>query len=248
MKPYHHRACNFTYLPPAGMTEEQCGNLPCMRDTENNIVHSWWELEPAERQAIIEGGVIMFTLHGHTHPPISLGVCQWIIDPSVCPPQHHITYDLHWKPILEKDGALDLDAMKRELHDYQLVMDEVSKAYDDITVGQFSKCNTKAEHIINRVDERIAEAVTNSQKKATESFSQKWRAFKESKLLWWVNRTLHLFGYAIVLVQEEDGTISNAYPERVAYRGFTEDDEDQGFKTLTAYLKEESPQLLKELD
>lgn len=248
MKPYHHPACNFTYLPPAGISEEECGKLRCQRDPENNLVHSFWMPEPEERQAITEGGVVVLTHHGLNHPMVSLGACKWIIDPSIPVPQHHQTYELFWKPILEKDGALDLDAMKRELHDYHLIMDEVSKVYDEITAGQFSKCNTEAHHIIDRVNERIAEAVENSQKKQAAAFSAKWQQFKDRKLLWWVNRTLHLFGYALVIHQEKDGTIVAAYPERVTYRGFTEQDEDQGFTTLTAYLKEESPQLLKELE
>lgn len=66
-----------------------------------------------------------------------------------------------------------------------------------------------------------------------------WREFKDSKLLWWVNRSLHLFGWAIVLVQEEDGTISDCYPARVSFRGFSEESEQRGFEGLTRYLVEE---------
>lgn len=49
-------------------------------------------------------------------------------------------------------------AVKNELHDYLIVMREVSKAYDEITVGRFSKPNTMAEYIIDRVNERLGEA------------------------------------------------------------------------------------------
>ena len=41
-----------------------------------------------------------------------------------------------------------------------------------------------------------------------------WQEFREAKLLWWINRILHTFGWAIVLEQEEDGSISAAYPAR----------------------------------
>ena len=47
-----------------------------------------------------------------------------------------------------------------------------------------------------------------------------WKEFQECKLLWWVNRSLHIFGWAIVVEEQEDGTISNCYPARVVYRGF----------------------------
>ena len=65
-----------------------------------------------------------------------------------------------------------------------------------------------------------------------------WKEFQSSKLLWWINRILHTFGWAIVLEQQEDGSISDAYPARVKFRGFSEADEEEGFIGLTAYLQE----------
>ena len=73
-----------------------------------------------------------------------------------------------------------------------------------------------------------------------------WQEFKDSKLLWWVNRSLHLFGWSIIVVEEEDGTISGAYPARVGFRGFAEETEEEGFKILTAYLSETAQELEKE--
>jgi len=67
-------------------------------------------------------------------------------------------------------------------------------------------------------------------KKTWKEFQKKtWKEFQECKLLWWVNRSLHIFGWAIVVEEQEDGTISNCYPARVAYRGFSKDAEDAGF-------------------
>ena len=63
-----------------------------------------------------------------------------------------------------------------------------------------------------------------------------WKDFQECKLLWWVNRSLHIFGWAIVVEEQADGTISNCYPARVDYRGFSEDAEDAGFAALTQHL------------
>lgn len=75
-----------------------------------------------------------------------------------------------------------------------------------------------------------------------------WKELQESKLLWWINRSLHLFGWAIVVVQEEDGTISGAFPARVDYRGFSEATEDEGFTVLTKYLANNAPSLLADVE
>jgi hypothetical protein len=74
-----------------------------------------------------------------------------------------------------------------------------------------------------------------------------WKEFRECKLLWWVNRSLHLFGWAIVIVQEEDGTISDCYPARVQYRGFSEDAEDEGFTVLTQHLAADAETLVADV-
>ena len=74
-----------------------------------------------------------------------------------------------------------------------------------------------------------------------------WKEFQDCKLLWWVNRSLHLFGWAIVIEQQEDGTISNVYPARVSYRGFSEEAEDEGFTILTQHLANEVEGLVKDV-
>lgn len=73
-----------------------------------------------------------------------------------------------------------------------------------------------------------------------------WEEFRKSALLWWVNRTLHLFGWALVYeIDKETREITEVYPARVSCRGFDREDEDQGFEVLTEYLIGEAPQLLK---
>lgn len=63
-----------------------------------------------------------------------------------------------------------------------------------------------------------------------------WDEFKNTKLLWWINRTLHLFGWAIVLELDE-GKVKRVYPARVNYRGFSEETESRNFIELSEYLK-----------
>lgn len=62
-----------------------------------------------------------------------------------------------WWPILEKEGRLDLAQIMRELYDFRVVMQEVSKVYDQLTNGKFSKPNTAAEYIIAAVEENYSD-------------------------------------------------------------------------------------------
>ena len=73
-----------------------------------------------------------------------------------------------------------------------------------------------------------------------------WKEFQDSHLLWWVNRTLHLFGWSIVLIMQEDGSITDAFPARVRFRGFIEEDNEEGFVELTNYIKENIDDLVEE--
>ena len=76
---------------------------------------------------------------------------------------------------------------------------------------------------------------------------RKWEEFQNAGLLWWVNRALHLFGWAIVLQVEDSGAVTDAYPARVQFRGFSERNESEGFIKLTEHLQQTMPDLLKEV-
>jgi len=73
-----------------------------------------------------------------------------------------------------------------------------------------------------------------------------WKEFRDSKLLWWTNRLLHTFGWAIVFSMDKAGEISEAYPARVKFRGFDEKSEEEGFVGLTEYLKDNIEALSEE--
>lgn len=78
-------------------------------------------------------------------------------------------------------------------------------------------------------------------------FPKSWEEFRATGLLWWINHTLHLFGWAIVVEVEEDGqTISKAYPARVKFRGFTAEATEQQFITLTDYMRKNAETLFAE--
>ena len=63
------------------------------------------------------------------------------------------TWDEFWKPLVCKRGRIDMDAVKRELHDYHTFMQEGSVVYDHITGGRISKVSTVASIVIAEHDE-----------------------------------------------------------------------------------------------
>ncbi len=79
-----------------------------------------------------------------------------------------------------------------------------------------------------------------------------WEEFRSAGLLWWVNRMLHLFGWAIVVEVPKDETgdgapISKCYPARVRFRGFGDASEEEGFIKTTEHLRDEMDRLIEEV-
>jgi len=75
-----------------------------------------------------------------------------------------------------------------------------------------------------------------------------WDEFRNAGLLWWANKALHLFGWALCAEMDEGkpSQIIRVYPARVKYRGFCEEVEGKGFKNLSKYLKDNIEELEKE--
>ena len=66
------------------------------------------------------------------------------------------TFKEFWADIvMNEDGGWNFDQVKRELHDFAMVIDEVSKVYMHVTDGLFSKSTTRSEHIIGAFDCKI---------------------------------------------------------------------------------------------
>ena len=72
-----------------------------------------------------------------------------------------------------------------------------------------------------------------------------WEDFRESGLLWWVNMILYTFGWAICLEMKSD-EIVGVYPARVKFRGFSGELNDDGYRKVSKYLKENSEALYEE--
>lgn len=63
-------------------------------------------------------------------------------------------FDKFWKSlIINKDGSINLEHLKRELSDYSTVLGEVSQVYDHVTHGNISKPNTSAKDVISVSDD-----------------------------------------------------------------------------------------------
>lgn len=68
---------------------------------------------------------------------------------------------------------------------------------------------------------------------------QEWEDFRSSGLLWFINQTLHLFGWAIVFnVDKETGEVKSVFPAKVKFRGFGEKQNTEGYENLTNHIAE----------
>lgn len=72
-----------------------------------------------------------------------------------------------------------------------------------------------------------------------------WQEFRESGLFWFINTTLHVFGWALV-AEFEDKELTRVYPARVKFRGFAEGINTDGYKKVSKYMKENIDALEKE--
>ena len=73
-----------------------------------------------------------------------------------------------------------------------------------------------------------------------------WDSFRATGLLWFINRSLHLFGYAITVVVDDKGKVTDAYPAKCKFRGFDYKSEEKGFKRVTKFFGKNWERLLKE--
>lgn len=75
-----------------------------------------------------------------------------------------------------------------------------------------------------------------------------WEKFQRDGMIWFVNRMLHIVGYAIVMEIGDDKKIKRVYPARTRFRGFSADVEEKGFRKVSRYIKKNIMTLLKEAE
>jgi len=79
-----------------------------------------------------------------------------------------------------------------------------------------------------------------------------WDEFRKTGMLWFVNRILHVFGWAIVaemMPAPPEGThdeVVTVYPARTRFRGFGEKQEEDGFKAISKFMEENAKDLNEE--
>lgn len=74
-----------------------------------------------------------------------------------------------------------------------------------------------------------------------------WQEFRDTGLFLFINSILHVFGWCIIVeVDKKTNSITDAYPARVKFRGFSEDDYDEAHKKIGSYLKDNSQDLFNE--
>lgn len=74
-----------------------------------------------------------------------------------------------------------------------------------------------------------------------------WQDFRETGLFMMINTILHAFGWAmVVMTDDETGEVIRCFPARVKFRGFNEDDQDEMHKRIAGYLKANADELDKE--
>lgn len=73
-----------------------------------------------------------------------------------------------------------------------------------------------------------------------------WQEFRDAGLVWWANRILHVFGWAIILQVDNDGEIADVFPARVKFRGFNEEWEAKCHIQLSEWMQENAQALLDE--
>lgn len=67
-------------------------------------------------------------------------------------------YNDFWKELIEPEGMFDKIQLMKELYDFSVVMEEVSKVYYEISNGKFSKINTDSIYILQEFYDRLDEA------------------------------------------------------------------------------------------
>lgn len=72
MRPTYFREANDVLKAPEGQ-EDYVVDLPIFRNAQAQTVTSLWMPSDEEREIIANGGGVVFTAWGQTHPPVAIG-------------------------------------------------------------------------------------------------------------------------------------------------------------------------------
>ncbi|WP_226035754.1 hypothetical protein [Aquibacillus saliphilus] len=88
-------------------------------------------------------------------------------------------YDEFWKDIVEENGKVNLDQIKRELADYRQLLNDVPKVYEEVC--GLSKANTRPDYVINYLNDHyiVKEYALDDLKDFVEDGYISWEDIKE---------------------------------------------------------------------
>lgn len=76
--------------------------------------------------------------------------------------------------------------------------------------------------------------------------AERWEKFRKAGLLQFVNAILHVFGYALYIVLNENNNVQSAYPARCSFRGFDEKSNTEMYYRLGKYIEENGQSIVNE--
>lgn len=71
--------------------------------------------------------------------------------------------------IINKDGSINLEAVKRELSDYRVLMHNASEVYNHITNGKITNTTTMGRDIIVAADDKYSKQLKKETKELEEA-------------------------------------------------------------------------------
>lgn len=87
-----------------------------------------------------------------------------------------------WKSlIINEDGTVNLEAVKRELYDYSCLMDNANKVYIHVTDGAIGKTNTLASTVIAVADDCSSKQLREETKELEEALALAHKEIKKLK-------------------------------------------------------------------
>ncbi|KKM70717.1 hypothetical protein LCGC14_1437930 [marine sediment metagenome] len=76
---------------------------------------------------------------------------------------------------------------------------------------------------------------------------KEWSEFRNTGLLLFINQILHVFGWAIVfIIDDETKVISDVFPARVKFRGFDNDSISEAYQKISKFMMDNAEILNKE--
>ncbi len=66
--------------------------------------------------------------------------------------------------------------------------------------------------------------------------AESWETFRQTGMLWMVNRTLHIFGWSIVVEYDDNDKPLRAYPAQTEWKGFPRNVDDANYDRIDNWL------------